>query len=250
MGPTSWEAPAAVCCAAVRRSGRRSQRRIAPAWGAVSGLGAALLTALAATADPDASEARLEALMRGMATTSGVTARFREQKELALLSAPLESKGLFVFVPPDRLNRVTETPSPSRLVIDGDRVSYEGAGDAGSMDLSANPVARQYVENLVVLFAGDLPALRRRYRLRFEAEAEGGGWRLELVPRGEPLSSVIERVTLEGRAQALERMELLEVGGDRTTTWFEEVRSDVELSAEEIAELFSAPGPAGSATGP
>ena len=36
-------------------------------------------------------------------------------------------------------------------------------------------------------------------------------------------------------------MELVEAGGDRTTTWFEEVRTDRAFSAEELARIFSEP---------
>jgi len=95
------------------------------------------------------------------------------------------------------------------------------------------------VSNFIVLFNGDLGALRKRYEPRFNADAHG--WRLELRPRGKPLSDFIERVTLAGSGRALDRMELVEAGGDRTTTWFEEVRSDRAFSDEELARIFSEP---------
>src|SRR4030095_4393732 len=151
-----------------------------------------------------------------------------------------------------------------RLVIDGDRFFLRGAAGSEAMDLSASPIAREYVENFIVLFNGDLAALRRRYQPDFHADAKG--WRLALRPRGAPLSDFIERVTiggrggraprrgsgaplpdfiervtLEGRGRALERMELVEAGGDRTTTWFEAVRTDRAFPAEELARIFSGP---------
>jgi outer membrane lipoprotein-sorting protein len=181
----------------------------------------------------------LEALMRGMAGASGVVARFREEKRLALLSEPLESRGTLYFVPPDRLSRETTEPSASRLVIDGDRVSFRDAAGSDAMDLSASPIAREYVSNFIVLFNGDLDALRKRYRTDFSADAKG--WRLVLTPRGLPLSDFIERVTLVGRGRALERMELVEAGGDRTTTWFEDVTTDRVFSADELKRIFSEP---------
>jgi outer membrane lipoprotein-sorting protein len=142
-------------------------------------------------------------------------------------------------VPPNRLSRETSEPSATRLVIDGDRFFFRDAAGSQAMDLSGSPIAREYVSNFIVLWSGDLDALRRRYAPEFHADANG--WRLALRPRGAPLSDFIERVTLEGRGRALERMELVEAGGDRTTTWFEAVRTDRRFSAEELARIFSEP---------
>jgi outer membrane lipoprotein-sorting protein len=201
---------------------------------------AALLLGLPASAAPQKGDQppTLEALMRGMAGAPGVEARFHEQKQLALLSEPLESRGTLYFVPPNRLSRETSEPSRTRLVIDGDRFSFRDAAGSQVTDLSASPIAREYVANFIVLFNGDLDALRSRYEPHFRADAKG--WTLELDPRGR-LREFIERVTLVGHGRALDRMELVEAGGDRTTTWFEDVRSDRKFSDEELARIFSEP---------
>jgi outer membrane lipoprotein-sorting protein len=227
----------------LRRSGA-SHRRHRPraALRIAVALCAAALLASPAPAVPQTGEspATLEALMRGMAGASGVEARFREQKQLALLSEPIESRGTLYFVPPNRLCRETLEPSASRLVIDGDRVTFrDAAGGGQAVDLSASPIAREYVANFVVLFGGDLDALRKRYEPHFRADANG--WTLELVPRAARLREFITRVTLSGRGRALERMEMVEAGGDRTTTWFEAVRSDRVFSDAELARIFSEP---------
>jgi hypothetical protein len=36
-------------------------------------------------------------------------------------------------------------------------------------------------------------------------------------------------------------MELVETGGDRTTTWFEDVKTDRVFSAAELSRIFSEP---------
>jgi len=177
--------------------------------------------------------------MRGMAGAPGVVAHFREAKQLALLSEPLESRGTIYFVPPNRLCRETSAPSETRLVIDGDRFSFRDATGSQAVDLSASPVAREYVANFMVLFNGDLTALRRRYEPDFHVDASG--WQLALRPRGKPLSEFIERVTLIGRGRALDRIELVEAGGDRTTTWFEDVHTDRAFSSDELARIFAEP---------
>jgi outer membrane lipoprotein-sorting protein len=204
------------------------RRRLLPL---ASGL---FLAAHAAAAEPAPT---LEALMAGMAETPGVEARFLETKEIALLSEPIETRGTLAFVPPDRLLRTTTEPSRSRLVIAGDRFSFRDAAGGDAVDLSANPLAREFVDNFIVLFNGDLEALRRRYEPALRADESG--WELALRPRHRPLSDLIERITLSGRGRALLRMEMLERDGDRTTTRFEEVQVDRRFTPEEVERLFA-----------
>ena len=110
----------------------------------------------------------LEAVMAGMAGARGVVAEFREVKELALLAAPLESRGVLHFVPPDRLLRRTLEPAPSELLVDGPRVVFRDAAGTAPVDLSGDPSARQFVDNMSALFRGDLPSLRERYEVAFD----------------------------------------------------------------------------------
>src|SRR5690242_12691165 len=67
----------------------------------------------------------LSSMLAAMRSTTGVVADFTETKEIALLSAPLESAGTIYFLPPRRFARVVTSPSRSRLVVDGDRVRID-----------------------------------------------------------------------------------------------------------------------------
>ncbi|MDX1650189.1 MAG: outer membrane lipoprotein carrier protein LolA, partial [Myxococcota bacterium] len=181
----------------------------------------------------------------------GVVARFREVKEIGMLSVPLEVRGTLWFVPPDRLARVTTEPSRTRLVIDGDRFAFHDEAGGESLDLAANPLAREFVENFIVLFGGDPQALRARYEPQLHLDGEA--WRLVLRPRHRPLADVVERVTLEGEGRRLARMELRETDGDRTTTHFLEVDAERRFDEEELARIFGASGlsaPPGPAPAP
>jgi hypothetical protein len=219
------------------------------------GLAACALTLLAfgAGAAPPAAagdvgsapEPTLESLMRSMAATSGVVARFLERKQLALLSAPLEVRGTLYFVPPRRLARFTTEPGRTQLVIDGDRFAYRDEAGGDEVDLSENRVAREFVTNFIVLFGGDLDALRERYEPEFRVEGER--WSLTLRPLRRPLADIVERVTLEGSGRALARMEMRETDGDRTTTDLTDVQVDRRFSSEELEQLFPSSGAAAEA---
>jgi outer membrane lipoprotein-sorting protein len=193
--------------------------------------------ALAAGAESSAAPLTLEVLMQGMASTTGVRAAFREEKQLALLEAPLVSEGMLYFVPPARMARITTQPGASALVIDGGRLSYTDETGASDVNLAGNRVARTLVENFVVLFAGDLAALRERYDVGFEAK--GQSWRMRLVPKAAPLATFVASVELSGEGPALAAMALREVDGDRTLTRFERVETGARFSPEELVRLFS-----------
>ncbi|HTF34690.1 MAG TPA: outer membrane lipoprotein carrier protein LolA [Myxococcota bacterium] len=178
----------------------------------------------------------LETLMHHMATTSGVRAEFHEVKQIALLEQPLESDGTLYFIPPSRLARITRAPGATTLVIDGSRMSYRDTTGGNSVDLSANREARAIVENLVVLFNGDLGALHEHYNVGFDAD--GARWHMRLVPKGPPVSQLIASIELRGDGPALQQMVLVEKEGDRTTTLFHDVVTDTRFSPEELRRIF------------
>ena len=190
---------------------------------------------------PPSGTLTLDELLGRMATTQGVVAEFREVKLLALLDAPLETRGTLYFKPPDQLARVTKTPAPTRLVLSGDRMRFEDEAGANDVDLSANPVARQFADNLIVLWRGDRAALEAIYRLEFTAE--GGAWKLVLAPKGAPLDRFISRIQIAGDGPKIGDMDLLETDGDRTHTVFERTEVDHVFSADELTTIFGASGP-------
>lgn len=185
-----------------------------------------------------ASEAPLEVeeLMRRLASTEGVVAHFRQVKELALLAAPLESRGTMRFVPPRCLAWHTQSPADSQLVIEGESVRFRDATSARDLDLSRDPIARGFVESFIVLWSGDYEAMKKQYEVSLDSRA--GGWRLVLVPRAARMREFIERIELQGSSGPPERMLLLEAGGDRTTTIFESIEVDHRFSPEELGETF------------
>jgi hypothetical protein len=197
---------------------------------------AVALAALAQSAHAQGASLTLEELLARMASMRGVVAEFHERKQLALLDRPLESTGTIYFAPPSRFTRVTRTPAVTRLALDGGRMRFEDATGTNAVDLAANPVARQFAENMVALWSGDRARLEKLYRLEFAAE--GARWRLALVPRGAALARFVERLVLQGDGAEMRELELVEADGDRTLTTF--TRSDVDhaFGADEARSIF------------
>ena len=195
------------------------------------------LCLVASSGAGDPAALTLPELMRRMAETAGVETRFRELREIGLLSAPLESRGLLYFVPPDRLARFTTWPVASALIVDGERVRFREGPDGEALDLSGSRTATTFVEHFLVLWSGDLERLERLYHTRFSAEE--GRWRLRLTPRRAPLDRFVESVELRGDDRGLAEIALVDADGDRTTTRFEETRIDRRFSSPELERLFS-----------
>jgi len=196
--------------------------------------GARPQTDVRAHTDARPGAADVAAIVRGMAGTRGVAADFEESVEMALLSQPLTSRGRLYFVPPDRLARFTREPAVTALIVDGERVRFrEGERED---DLSGTPMTRHFVDNLIVLWSGDVQRLERSYRTRLRSG--GRHWELELRPRHAPLDRFIEHITLSGDGPGIDTMVVVQRDGDRTTTVFRNVEVDRAFAPSELERLF------------
>ena len=201
----------------------------------------ALLAAAALADEPQAPGDELAQILRRMAETPGVEAAFEERKEIALLAAPIETRGVIYFVPPDRFARFTTAPGESALVVEGDQVRLREGAAARVIELSGNRVARVFVENFVALWSGDRERLERLYALEIQGARDA--WELRLVPRRAPLADVISSITLRGDRDAMRELVVLERDGDRTTTRFSRTRHDRAFTAAELERIFIAGAP-------
>jgi hypothetical protein len=204
---------------------------------------AALLAGLAASAvraEPAAAALDLETLMRHFAASRGVEAEFREEKTLPLLALPLRSEGVIYFAPPDRMLRVTRSPEAGSLLVAGDRLRMEDALGVEEIDLAAQPAARRFVDQLLLLFRGDLAGLEREYHVAFEAQGER--WSLRLTARSRQVRQLVREVTLRGEKAHLDEMVVTGTDGDVTRTRYSRVVSDRAFADDELAALFPAQG--------
>jgi outer membrane lipoprotein-sorting protein len=170
-------------------------------------------------------------------------AHFREEKRIALLRAPLVSEGQLYFLAPDRLARHVTSPSPSVMVVTGTSVSFQdAAGHTEALSLDQNPVVRLFVDSFLKILAGDAAALRRLYGMT-ATSGPTGVWTLQLKPTVAPLNRLIDEIDLSGRGAIMDRLRVLEVGGDETVTLFTRVDVHRRFGAEEERRLFTAGPP-------
>jgi len=228
-------------------------------WAASPGHGADRLESIDTTSNP----VSFGELLEGFSRMSGLEARFEEEKYLALLAAPLRSRGRLYFAPPATLLRRVEAPSRQDVLIRANRVriSSGGSGDGSAesavqtIDLTARAGIRPLVESMIWIFTGDRAALERVYEIEYERfsgdvgrDADRGAraassskpWQLRLTPRTAPLSKLIRELRVRGRGRGADTMELIETSGDRTVTHLLGADPDRVFSPEERRELFGA----------
>ena len=155
-------------------------------------------------------------LMQTLAANKASRADFVEKKYLASLDRPLESSGELVYVAPSRLEKRTIRPKPEVLVIDGDTLTIERNGTKRSISLASFPEVSAFTESIRATLAGDLDALSRDYRV--EVDGSPAQWRLTLLPSDPKIAALVSRVTVTGRDQRVEAIEVLQADGNRSVT--------------------------------
>lgn len=191
----------------------------------------------------------------------GFEARFEEEKTLALLAAPLSSRGRLYFDPPATLLRRVELPNPHAVLVRDHFVRISTPRDVAApgpattdaaggwtvetIDLSHRDDVRPLVESMLWIFSGDLAQIESVYAIDYQVlrPGESGRWRLRLAPRDAPLSHLIRSVSISGRGHDADRLEVEESSGDRTTMRILDADTGRRFAPGEIERLFESARP-------
>ena len=152
--------------------------------------------------------------MGEMAAVPASRTRFVETRHLALLTRPLELKGSLTYERPHRLTKHVESPFDELLTVDGEALSLVNRtkGEQRIVSLREQPALGALVESVRATLAGDRAQLERHYRVKFSGARQA--WQLQLAPREAQLRAHVESIALSGAGARLQRIEVLESGGD------------------------------------
>ncbi|MGM0593508.1 MAG: LolA-related protein [Pseudomonadota bacterium] len=174
----------------------------------------------------EAETLTLEALMGRFAEVKERRASYTEAQHLSMLDMPLSASGTLLFRAPDYLEKRVDNGGGSYRV-EGQQLLVDEGAQRRRIPLSEHPALGAFVAAFRATLAGDLATLGRHYHL--ELKGERNGWTLLLRPKRSQMAQVVEKVSLSGREAAIERVEILERGGDRTVMRLHE--SDGERDA-------------------
>lgn len=180
-------------------------------------LALALLPLSAARAADD-----LDRLMALLAAYPGGTVRFVERRHMAMLDAPLVSRGEMTYRAPDWLERRTLSPRPERLLLDKDTLTLERDQRRMSMPVSQRPEVEAFVSSIRSTLQGDRAALERHYRVALQGQPEKR-WTLTLEPLQARLRGIVTQILISGSGVVVDRIDYTQSDGDRTEMRLEPV---------------------------
>lgn len=199
---------------------------------------ALVLVATAGLALPSSAQTtELDALLASFRGMTGLSARFVEEKTIALLATPIRSEGEVHFVAPGTLMRRVTSPTTSAALIERGRLTMVANGQRQEIDLTSNAVVGGFISSFADVLAGDRVALERTYRITY-ARLPDGDWKLTLRPKGAPLNQFLTEMEMIGNGRSVKTMRMIEVSGDVTLTTFRDVRLDRQFDDAERRQLF------------
>lgn len=153
-------------------------------------------------------------LMQLLSRAPGVEAPYTETKYSSLLAEPIVSSGTLSYRPPDTVEKSMTAPRKERFRIAGEELIIERNGAQRRFPLSSQPLLAAFAASLRGVLAGDVTQLRSFYRLALEGEEQG--WQLVMIPLEVEISRYVERITVSGRGERIDQIEVREASGDRS----------------------------------
>jgi len=199
---------------------------------------AALFLALPAAAqESEETGLTLEDVAARLSEPQVLRGRFSQTRDIALLSRPLESSGIFILSAKG-LYWEQQQPFSSVLIADGERLAQRLAdGPLITMDSSRQPMVLSFSKIFLNMFRGEHADLEQHFSIRFQAEANT--WHIDLSPTSFPLSEGINNIQLSGR----DHIDLITVNGsdisDTMTIRFSALQTDPPALTEHETELYA-----------
>lgn len=155
--------------------------------------------------------------MKTLAQVESASARFVETRRSPLLKSPIVLRGTLSYRRPDRLEKHVLSPYDERILIEGEQVTIENRTHdwKKTLSIAEAPALAGLVESIRATRAGELQTLERFYRV--EAGGDREQWWLRLKPHDRELAEYVTEVTIKGSGARIERIEVDETSGDRTT---------------------------------
>jgi outer membrane lipoprotein-sorting protein len=168
----------------------------------------------------------LPQLMATLAQVKSAAGQFTERKTLHMLTQPLVSTGRLAYMAPAHIEKITLSPLPERLVMDGDRVTIvSGPGnETHTFSVADFPQIGGLIEGIRATLAGDLPTLARIYAPRLSGTP--AAWDLQLIPRDSDLAHVIKWIEFRGDGNRIRTIDTEDANGDRSEMTIVEDRRD------------------------
>ncbi len=157
----------------------------------------------------------LKTLMAALHQIKSSSATFVERKQLKFLMGQLQSTGTLRYEAPDRLEKITLTPTRETFSLNGEIVTgTERHGEPYTLSLMGHPEIASLVEGIRSTLSGDLATLGQYYSIDFSGAQ--ANWQLTLRPREPTVAARISTLVLSGRETQITTVGIQETDGDQS----------------------------------
>lgn len=173
-------------------------------------------------------------LAAALAHRPDILTDFVERRRFSFKRQPVELTGEVRFSAAHGLSLHYLTPEDRIVVLDGKGLRVQAA--PGGKTPPADPRAEAASAALLDALRLDLPALAGRFEIYGRRTSEA--WALALVPREAALRRGVERITIEGQAAIVNRIEIRHSAKQTIEILLSAPRAVVPFTAEELARFF------------
>jgi outer membrane lipoprotein-sorting protein len=140
--------------------------------------------------------------------------KFTETDYLQVLDQPVKSSGVLVYRAPDHLEKRTLEPKKESMILDGDQLTVQRGHRTRQIQVSAYPQAAPYVDAIRDTLAGNEAGLDKVFQVGFTGTRDA--WKLQLVPLDRDAARKVKRVEIDGGADVIHTVEILQSDGDKS----------------------------------
>jgi len=180
-------------------------------------------------------------LFAELAKVSGVAGKFKDEKQIALLKAPLRSEGTIHFLRGRGLARHTLAPQKQSLLVTERSIVFWDGKKTETIGLGASSSLKSFAEAFSLLLAGDRRGLEKSFTIATDGDAKKA-WSLKLTPKDEALKKMVTAIEVRGDARSILSLVVRESSGDVSTSTFTEVDLDHRYEDKEADAVFRVPG--------
>jgi Outer membrane lipoprotein carrier protein LolA-like len=161
-------------------------------------------------------QALLTEVMGKLSSVKSAKAEFTETRYLKLLVTPVQSSGVLTYTAPDRFEKLTLKPIEEKMTIAKHLVTLEEPSKGRKNTITPNsfPALSALIDALRGALSGNANLLTETFKIKIEGSL--GLWKLTLIPKESVQYGYIHKITISGKQDAIELMEVLQADGDRS----------------------------------
>jgi outer membrane lipoprotein carrier protein len=162
-------------------------------------------------------------------------ARFTQQQESSMLTAPEQSKGVFSYAAPDKVRWEYASPSPITVVIRGDEMTTWYKDLKRAETLKVGRYSSQIFKYLGA--SGSLDTLLEYFTVRLKLpEKKGDPYRMELLPKYQRIAKRLKSMTLwiDGDSFFPARLKYEEADGDSVAYQFSDMKRNAPIPEDRF----------------